>query len=63
MASEKADADKEEKPKFWYRIYVGECPVCGRDKGFRERVYGEKPANPVERYVHLSDTQTYDHCG
>lgn len=48
--------------QYWYRIYIGECPVCGKNKGYRERVYGPKPAKPKDRYVHIPDTQTYDHC-
>jgi hypothetical protein len=46
----------------WYRIYVGECPVCGRDHGHRERVYGPPPKDRADRYVQLPDTETYDHC-
>lgn len=46
----------------WYRIYIGECPVCGRDASYRERVYGEKPNDPRERYIWLPDYQTYDGC-
>lgn len=46
----------------WYRIYVGECPVCGRDHGSRERVAGERPDDDRERYVYLSDTATYCGC-
>lgn len=47
--------------KHWYRIYVGECPVCGRDQSCRVRVYGPPPPR-AERYVRLPDSQTYDHC-
>jgi hypothetical protein len=47
---------------YWYRIYVGECPLCGRDKGFRERVYGTKPLDIENRYVYLKDVETYDRC-
>lgn len=46
----------------WYRIYVGECPVCGRGKDQRERVAGKPPKKREDRYVSLPDTQTYDHC-
>jgi hypothetical protein len=46
----------------WYRRHVGECPVCGRDKSYRVRVYGPKPKDPRERYVQLPQTETYDHC-
>lgn len=50
------------KKKYWYRFHVGECPVCGRDKSYRERVYGRKPKEQCKRYVYLSHTSTYDHC-
>ncbi len=49
------------KAKIWYLMYVGECPVCGRDKSYRVRGKGRKPAR-AKRYVWLSDTATYDHC-
>ena len=52
---------KVKKP-HWYRMYVGECPVCGRDKSFKERVYGKKPKNYKKRYVYLSQMETYDYC-
>ena len=48
--------------KHWYRMYVGECPVCGRDKSYRERVYGQKPRRAANRYVYLSDQSTYCGC-
>lgn len=46
----------------WYRQYIGECPVCGRDDSYRERIAGERPDDPAERYVRLPDTVTYDGC-
>jgi hypothetical protein len=52
---------KLHKP-HWYRLHIGECPVCGRDKSYRERVYGEKPKDSKDRIVWLLDAQTYDHC-
>lgn len=48
--------------QHWYRIHLGECPVCGSDQGYRERVYGPPPKNREDRYVYLPDTQTYDYC-
>jgi hypothetical protein len=48
--------------RHWYRLYIGECPVCGHDKSYRERVYGKKPNDNRKRYVYLSDKETYDHC-
>jgi hypothetical protein len=50
------------KKKHWYRMYVGECPVCGRDAGSRERVYGKKPKNLSRVYVQLSGRECYDYC-
>ena len=58
MRTEKRKATRP----HWYRVYVGECPVCGRDKGYRERVYGTPPKDRGKRYVRLPDTTTYDHC-
>jgi hypothetical protein len=48
--------------KYWYRQYVGECPVCGKDASFKERIYGEKPTNLDEVYVQLPDKETYCGC-
>lgn len=48
--------------KHWYRLYIGECPVCGRDKSYRVRVYGRKPKNHNARIVYMTDFETYDHC-
>ncbi len=52
---------KKVKRRHWYRIYVGECCVCGKDKSFRERVYGRPPAR-AKRYVQMPLSETYDHC-
>lgn len=48
--------------RHWYRIYVGECPQCGRDASYRERVYGPKPKRHSARYVHLSLHAGYCGC-
>ncbi len=53
---------KKPKQKYWYRIHIGECPVCGRNQGWRERVYGKRPKDTEKRYVQLSQNETYDHC-
>lgn len=45
----------------WYRFNLGECPVCGRDQSYRERVYGRKPKDPKKRYVYLPQTACCDH--
>ena len=54
--------NKTKSKQHWYRQYVGECPVCGRNAGWKERVYGEKPEDTTEIYIQLKDTETYDHC-
>lgn len=50
------------KRRYWIRFYCGECPLCGRDKSYRERVHGRKPKSWRKRYIRLPDTVTYDHC-
>lgn len=52
---------KPHKP-HWYRMYIGECPVCGTDQSYRERVYGARPEKREDRTVYLSQTNTYDYC-
>lgn len=49
-------------PQHWYRYWWGECPVCGRDKSFKERVYGLKPDDIKERHKWQDPAITYDHC-
>lgn len=49
-------------PPHWYKYYWGECPICGRDKSYKERVYGEKPKDINERHVVIPDNYTYDWC-
>ena len=46
----------------WYKQYLGACPVCGSDKSYRERVYGEKPTKPEDCYEYMSDGECYDWC-
>jgi hypothetical protein len=48
--------------QHWYKTYVGGCPVCGRDKSYRIRVYGKRPKRLSSRYIQLSDRETYDDC-
>jgi hypothetical protein len=50
------------KRKYWYRQYVGECPVCGNNAGYKERVYGKKPKDLTKVYIELPQSQTYDYC-
>lgn len=49
------------KRKYWYKLYIGECPVCGRDQSYRERVYGRKPKDPAKRYEQLPQYACPDH--
>jgi hypothetical protein len=46
----------------WYRWFIGECPVCGRDKSYRERVYGPRPRRRKDRICFLPGTYTYCGC-
>lgn len=56
--------EEVQTPKtYWYRFHIGSCPVCGRDKSYKERVYDEsRPAEPNKRYIYLRDAETYDYC-
>lgn len=47
------------KRPYWYRIHI-ECPVCGRSREERERVYGRKPEAPEQRYK-IYTTACWDH--
>jgi hypothetical protein len=46
--------------QHWYRIHIRECPVCGRGETTRERVYGQRPVDPAERYDY--NGMAYDYC-
>ena len=47
--------------RHWYRIHVSECELCGRDSGYRERVYGRKPKDPKKRFVYEPQWACSDH--
>lgn len=52
-----------EKQKYWYKRYIGACPVCGKDKSYKVRQYlSDKPDHPDDRVFYLSDQECYDHC-
>ena len=53
---------QKKRKKYWYRQYMGECPMCGRNQGWKERVYGEKPKDFTKIYIQLSESECYDHC-
>lgn len=50
---------KKVMQKHWYKTTVQECPLCGRGDVYRERIYGDRPKDPYEFYVHQ---EIYDHC-
>jgi len=35
--------NKSQKGKYYYKITITECVLCGRGKTIRERIYGKKP--------------------
>ncbi len=45
--------------KYWYMLYIEECPVCGRTDEFKERRYTRKPGDRVDRYNYK---QEYCYC-
>lgn len=61
-ASPGARVGRKYKYPYWYRQYVGGCPVCGRDAGYKERVNGRKPKDLKKVYIPLPDQETYDNC-
>jgi hypothetical protein len=48
--------------RYWYLWYIGECPVCGKDKSYRERKYTSKPKNREDRIKHMTCEETYCGC-
>ncbi len=61
MAEAKAYRRKRQAP-HWYRMHVGECPICGRERGYRERVQGTPPRDRRQRYRQMPDQETYCGC-
>ena len=45
--------------KYWILKYTSYCPLCGKEKIYRERKYTPKPENPNERY---QVDEHYDYC-
>lgn len=48
--------------KYWYKYFIGECPVCGKNKSYKVRQYTLKPSKLEDRYIYLSDAECYDWC-
>ncbi|MCK5016219.1 MAG: hypothetical protein KAS32_04025 [Candidatus Peribacteraceae bacterium] len=43
-------ADQE---SYWYRTVYELCPVCGMERSYKYRVYGEKPKDVGDRVSHV----------
>lgn len=57
------EGDKQGNRRYWTRKHVGECPACGKDVSYKERVYDKPPPeDPYDRLVHLKDAETYCGC-
>ena len=50
---------KKHMRKHWYYITIIACPVCGREKVYRERRYGRKPKKDWKCYDYL---EQWDYC-
>lgn len=47
------------KQKYWYKYFIGECPFCGNDRSYKERIYSEKPKDREDRIERLSYQETF----
>ena len=50
------------KKKYWYKFYIGECPLCGRNQSYKERQYSDKPKNFQDRISYIPLNECYDYC-
>ena len=50
------------KKSYWYKQFLGECPMCGRNRNRKERVMGKKPKDKEKIYIYLSEYDTYCGC-
>lgn len=51
--------EMNKKKRYWYRIFVYYCPLCGKEDEYRERQYSRKPKNRDKR---ITIKEEYDHC-
>lgn len=35
--------------KYWYMTVFELCPVCGEERSYKYRIYGEKPKEDIDR--------------
>ena len=47
------------KRGYWYLVTVIACPVCGREKVYRERQYTPRPESSFDRHEYH---EHYDWC-
>ncbi len=47
-------------PPHWYMRYITECPICGRGRDERTRMFTPKPDNPMDRVEF--NGMAYDYC-
>ena len=43
----------------WYKLTIFYCPICGRERKYRERIYGNKPTDASKRTI---INEAYDYC-
>ena len=51
----------KKKAPHWYKIYIGECLICGKDFSYRERIYGQKPTDLAQIYIYLQSYACSSH--
>jgi hypothetical protein len=50
------------RQSYWWRYHIGECPPCGRDQSYRERMTTPRPERREDRYVCMSSSEAYCGC-
>ncbi len=51
------------KKGYWIKFHIGECPICGNNASYKERMYDvSKPPKQEDRYVGMSYEECYDQC-
>lgn len=48
------------KRTYWYKFHWAECPVCGKNYSYKERIYDTPKPDKIElRHIY---EEYYDHC-